>query len=76
MHCIRCQGLMVSHRMDDAGAPTLSGYLNGWKCLLCGEVIDAVIAANRRDRGEPTRDRTRPRYLAWSGRTKRKGTNG
>jgi hypothetical protein len=76
MHCFRCHGLMVSHRMDDVGMPTHSGPSPGWKCLLCGEVIDAVIAANRQEYGEPTRDRTRPRSLAWSGRTKRKGTKG
>lgn len=76
MKCLRCQGLMVSHTMEDAGAPTSSGSFFGWKCLLCGEVIDAVIAANRRERPEPSHDRTRPRYLAWSGGSKRKKAKG
>ena len=73
MNCLRCRGLMISHSVEDGGVPTLSGSSSGWKCLLCGEVVDAVIAANRRERREPTRDRTRPRYLAWSGSSNRRG---
>lgn len=75
MHCLRCQGLMVSHRIDDACPPTFSWSRPEWKCLLCGEVIDSVIAANQQAHGESTRDRTRPRYLAWARCTRRKGMN-
>src|SRR6185295_9688382 len=74
MKCLRCQGMMVPHTMEDAGASTSSGSSPGWKCLLCGEVIDAVIAANRRCRPEPSNDRTRPRYLIHAGGSKRKSS--
>jgi hypothetical protein len=62
MTCPRCQGLMESVRMEDAGNLT-SRHVSGWHCLLCGEVIEAGIEANRIGYHEPTRDRTRPRYL-------------
>ncbi len=41
MNCLRCQGLMVTIRLEDAGSSTLC--FSGWQCLLCGEVIDSVI---------------------------------
>jgi hypothetical protein len=46
MNCPRCHGLMVSIRLEDAGGSSLR--FSGWRCLLCGEVIDSVIKANRK----------------------------
>ena len=46
MHCLRCHGLMVPIRLEDAGSSTLCIF--GWQCLLCGEVIDSGIDANRK----------------------------
>lgn len=74
MNCPRCQGLMVTIRLEDAGNMTSCQSLSGWQCLLCGEVIDPGIAANRIGHHEPWRDRTRPRYLAGSGAPKHKRT--
>jgi hypothetical protein len=73
MNCQRCQGLMVTIRLEDAGHMT-SRSLSGWQCLLCGEVIEPGIVANRTGYHEPGRDRTRPRYLTGSGGLKRKPT--
>ena len=53
MNCLRCQGLMVSTRLEEATGATSGESLSGWKCLLCGEVIDSVIAANRIGHLEP-----------------------
>ena len=37
----------------------------GWRCLLCGEVIDPGIIANRKGPSQVTQRQTRPRYGAW-----------
>lgn len=61
MNCLRCHGLMVPIRLEDAGSSTLC--FSGWQCLLCGEVIDSVIDANRKGLHLPTLSRGgRPRY--------------
>jgi hypothetical protein len=60
MHCLRCHGLMVPIRLEDAGSSTLCVF--GWQCLLCGEVIDSGIDANRKGLHVPTRSRGGPRY--------------
>lgn len=61
MSCLRCHGLMVPTRLEEAAGVTSGGSLSGWKCLLCGEVIDSVIAANRKHHAEPKRNRARLR---------------
>lgn len=38
--CERCRGLMVSEPDDD---------FQGWRCILCGERVDPVILAQRRN---------------------------
>jgi hypothetical protein len=53
MNCLRCHGLMVPTKLEDAEGSTRCS--SGWQCLLCGEVVDAVIAANRKGRHEPRR---------------------
>ena len=45
MNCLRCHGLMVTIRLEDVGSSLLC--VSGWQCLLCGEVTDSVINANR-----------------------------
>lgn len=56
MICSRCDGLRTVITIQDS----MSGEsLSGWQCLLCGDVIDSVIAANRKSRLEPTRSRAR-----------------
>jgi hypothetical protein len=52
---------MVATRLEEAAGATSGGSLSGWKCLLCGEVIDSVIAANRKHHAEPKRNRARLR---------------
>jgi hypothetical protein len=46
MECVRCHGLMVVDRFVD---PEASGHaeFTGWRCLLCGNILDPVIVANR-----------------------------
>ena len=47
MNCLRCHGLMVTIRLEDAGSSSLC--FPGWQCLMCGNVIDSVIKENRKE---------------------------
>ena len=60
MHCLRCHGLMVTVQLEDVGSSSLC--FSGWQCLMCGEVIDSVITANRKELHGPTGSRGRIRY--------------
>ena len=76
MNCLRCHGLMVTIRLEDAGSSSLC--VSGWQCLLCGEVTDPVINVNRNALHGPTGSRGHIRYgmsLAQAGRSQLKGTN-
>jgi len=46
MQCVRCQGLMIVDRfvdMDQSG----NAQFVGWRCLVCGNITDSLIAANQ-----------------------------
>jgi hypothetical protein len=49
---------MVRIDLEDAGSSTYC--FSGWQCLLCGEVTDPGIEANRECRAEPRRNGARP----------------
>jgi hypothetical protein len=49
---------MVKMDIEDAQGSTAS--FSAWHCLLCGNVTDAGIKANRRDPHEPLKNRARP----------------
>ena len=42
MKCHRCGSVMVYERFYCPG-----GNFLGWRCVLCGEIIDEVILENR-----------------------------
>jgi len=42
MKCHRCGSVMVSERFYG-----LDEHFLGWRCVLCGEIIDQVILENR-----------------------------
>ena len=70
MSCPRCDGLMVSISMDDTSR---GETIFGWRCLMCGEALDAGIEANRKGHRHPTRSRARvPGTPAASGKPKPK----
>ncbi len=52
MICPRCHGLMVPLTLVDVEA-SASCVSAGWRCLLCGEILDSVIVANRNGPLEP-----------------------
>jgi hypothetical protein len=61
MRCPRCQGFMITIQMKELWG---SYVVDGWRCLICGENIDAVIKSNR-TRPAPL-DQSRARVLGSS----------
>jgi hypothetical protein len=47
--CDRCGGLMILEWIGDLG---MEGEC--WRCVICGERLDPVILAHRRDRTDET----------------------
>lgn len=47
MTCERCDGLMVGERIYDLGMSN-DLCVDGYRCLLCGDVVDATILEHRR----------------------------
>ncbi len=47
MRCPRCDGLMVPNRFQDYWDDMDRLFFNGFRCLLCGEIIDQTILVNR-----------------------------
>lgn len=47
MTCERCDGLMVGEWFCDLEATGDDICVEGYRCLLCGELVDAVILKNR-----------------------------
>ncbi len=48
MTCERCDGLMVSERIYDLQGLSSDLHIDGYRCLLCGNVIDATILEHRK----------------------------
>jgi len=42
MKCLRCSGTMIYDKFYG-----LQEHYWGWKCLICGEIVDPVILENR-----------------------------
>jgi hypothetical protein len=55
--CSRCGGLMTLQKFY-----SLSEVFWGWKCLLCGEIVDPVILENRQNlRGTTAKEKGKDR---------------
>ena len=48
MTCERCDGLMVCERIYDPQGWSSDLCVDGYRCLLCGNLVDATILENRR----------------------------
>jgi len=42
MKCLRCNSIMIYDKFYG-----LQEYFWGWKCVICGEIVDQVILENR-----------------------------
>lgn len=63
MKCPRCTGHMVYESFDDIRDDTGSLSFYGWRCLLCGEILDPIILSNRRNKPQPFESKTRKRLI-------------
>ncbi len=64
MRCQRCQGCMIEDTCMDLRDDTGRIAFDAWRCVNCGEIIDAVVLTHRaRKPAEPYRGRTRDRRL-------------
>jgi hypothetical protein len=64
MRCVRCGGLMACEELTGAG-PSKTGWCESWRCVNCGDLIDAVIFDNRTRSGVAE---DREKHLAGVGR--------
>ncbi len=46
MRCSRCGGLMTREAFTDL-LDSMERVCDGWRCVNCGEIIDAVVMRNR-----------------------------
>ncbi len=67
MTCPRCQGLMVSITLEDREWSVPGEPVLGWRCVLCGELVDETIVENRKSVLEPEHHRARIRFPALVG---------
>lgn len=59
MDCPRCRGHMTYDRFQDLGDDTGQLSFSGWRCMICGEILDAVIVSNRSHCTAPLQNRNR-----------------
>lgn len=50
MQCPRCSGNMISQIFEDMNDDTGRICFYGYRCVICGEILDPVIMANRQNR--------------------------
>ena len=51
MTCTRCQGCMAKDHFLDLRESSKSMRMAGWRCLICGNVLDPVMERNRLGQG-------------------------
>jgi hypothetical protein len=59
MECPRCHGNMAHDNFQDLYDDTGRLSFSGWRCMICGEILDAVIVSNRTNRTGPLVNRNR-----------------
>jgi uncharacterized Fe-S cluster-containing MiaB family protein len=47
MNCQRCNGLMVVDHFIDMADDSGHLWMRGWRCVICGEVVDPKIYRHR-----------------------------
>ena len=55
---------MVKDVFEDLGDDTGALCFNGWRCVICGEILDPVIVRNRETRPSPLVGRGRQKVPA------------
>ncbi len=66
MGCPRCSNLMVEEVFVDMHADTNPLSFKGWRCVICGAIVDSLIARHQANRPQPMFHQTRARKaLMW-----------
>jgi hypothetical protein len=55
---------MVSEQFADVQDDTGRLHFDGWRCLICGEILDPLIVHHRKTRPLPLLNRARLMWLA------------
>ena len=59
MGCPRCHNLMVEETFVDLHVSPRASTFTGWRCVICGEILDPIILQNRTRHPEPQYGRAR-----------------
>lgn len=54
---------MIRESFEDIRDDTGAMQFQGWRCPCCGEIIDPIILANRKNRPAPLESKTRKRLV-------------
>ncbi|MGQ0809930.1 MAG: hypothetical protein ACT4OO_01725 [Nitrospiraceae bacterium] len=61
MRCSRCHNLMVEETFADMKSGAVS--FKGWRCLICGDIVDPLIGQHRASRPQPTHTRAHSKKI-------------
>lgn len=64
MECERCHATMLEEAFEDIRSDSWITGFHGWRCLVCGNVLDPVILANRSALSMEPRNGVRKRHNA------------
>ncbi len=59
--CPRCQNLMVREVFVDFESDCSPASFSGWRCVICGAILDPLILRHQAERPMPTYRRARVR---------------
>lgn len=62
MTCLRCQSPMIADVFQNLTGDGGLMWLTGWRCIVCGDMIDPTILKHRKNAQAPPVSRTRRRY--------------
>ena len=61
MRCPRCQSLAISEVFVDYEADSGAMSFTGYRCLICGDILDATILRHRAEHFAPSYNHSRRR---------------
>lgn len=63
MECPRCSGWMSAESFDDFRDDTGNFKFQGWRCFVCGDIVDPIILENRKNKPIRIESKTRKRLI-------------
>ena len=62
MNCLRCQSLMIAEVFQNLTGDGGLMWLTGWRCIVCGDMVDPTILKHRQSAEVPPVNRPRRRF--------------